>query len=103
MRRGSTPFRRARPSPNGRPAPCRPAGLFGIDLNRSGRLLLSLQSSSGMEHAADPQAYWNWLENRFHTEDAQLPSGFAGEVRDVYKGDQFRTCLAGVAFSASGR
>ncbi len=71
---------------------CRPAGLFDIDLNRSGRLLLSLQSSApGMEYAADPQAYWNWLENRFHAEDAQFAIGLYGEVRDVYKGDQFRT------------
>ena len=71
---------------------CRPAGMFGIDLNRSGRLLLSLQSNApGMEHGADPEAYWNWLENRFHEEDAQFAIGLYGEVRDVYKGEQFRT------------
>ncbi len=71
---------------------CAPASLFGLDLNRSGRLLLRLQESApGMEHAKDPQAYWSWLKRRFAAEDAQFAIGLYGEVRDVYKGDQFRT------------
>lgn len=71
---------------------CRPASLFSIDLNRSGRCLLSLtEGAPGMEHAGDPQAYWRWLENRLDTEDATFGIGLYGEDRDVYKGDQFRT------------
>ena len=73
-------------------AECRPHAMFDIDLDRSGRLLLSLQSSApGMEHASDPQAYWNWLEGRFAAEDAAFAIGLYGEIRDVYKGEQFST------------
>ncbi|WP_421693731.1 aminotransferase class III-fold pyridoxal phosphate-dependent enzyme [Aestuariivirga sp.] len=76
-------------------AGCRPAPLFAIDLNASGRLLLSLQQNApGMEHAADPQAYWAWLEQRFAAEDARFAIGLYGEDRDVYKGEQFRTAAS---------
>jgi 4-aminobutyrate aminotransferase-like enzyme/Ser/Thr protein kinase RdoA (MazF antagonist)/murein DD-endopeptidase MepM/ murein hydrolase activator NlpD len=71
---------------------CRPHPLFDIDLKRSGRLLLSLKAGAdGMEHASDPAAYWQWLEQRFAAEGAQFALGLYGEKRDVYKGDQFRT------------
>lgn len=73
----------------------RPARMFDIDLNRSGRCLLSLSSGApGMEHAGDAQAYWNWLEGRFKAEDAKFAIGLYGEDRDVYKGDQFRTAAS---------
>lgn len=71
---------------------CTPAPMFGLDLNRSGRCLLSLSSGApGMEHAGDPEAYWAWLERRFTEEGALFGIGLYGETRDVYKGDQFRT------------
>ncbi|MFO1121476.1 MAG: aminotransferase class III-fold pyridoxal phosphate-dependent enzyme [Hyphomicrobiales bacterium] len=71
---------------------CRPAGMFDIDLNRSGRCLLSLTGQApGMEHAGDPKAYWSWLESRMRRDGARFAIGLYGEDRDVYKGDQFRT------------
>ncbi len=71
---------------------CAPASLFDIDLNRSGRCLLSLANGApGMEHAKDAGAYWSWLTRRFAAEDAKFAIGLYGEDRDVYKGDQFRT------------
>jgi 4-aminobutyrate aminotransferase-like enzyme/Ser/Thr protein kinase RdoA (MazF antagonist) len=74
---------------------CRPHALFGIDLDRAGRILLHLQEGApGMEHGADPQAYWAWLESRFGQEDAQFAIGLYGEVRDVYKGEQFATAAS---------
>ncbi len=74
---------------------CRPQAMFDIDLDRSGRILLELQSgAAGMQHAADPQAYWAWLEARFADEDAQFAIGLYGEVRDVYKGEQFATAAS---------
>ena len=74
---------------------CQPHALFDVDLNRAGRILLALQTGApGMEHAADPQAYWNWLETRFRAEDASFAIGLYGEVRDVYKGEQFATAAS---------
>lgn len=74
---------------------CRPQAMFDIDLDRCGRLLLSLQSAApGMQHAADPEAYWNWLQSRFEAENAQFAIGLYGEVRDVYAGEQFSTALS---------
>ncbi len=74
---------------------CKPQALFALDLNRSGRILLELQTGApGMEHAADPQAYWNWLEARFREEGACFAIGLYGEVRDVYKGEQFATAAS---------
>ena len=74
---------------------CTPAPMFGIDLNRSGRILLRLQSGApGMEHGADPEAYWNWLQSRFAVEKASFAIGLYGEDRDVYKGEQFRTAAS---------
>ena len=74
---------------------CTPQPMFGIDLDRSGRILLHLQEGApGMEHGADPQAYWNWLEERFREDDAQFAIGLYGEVRNVYKGEQFATAAS---------
>ena len=69
--------------------------MFDIDLNRSGRILLSLTGGApGMEHAGDPASYWNWLVKRFAAEDARFGIGLYGEDRDVYKGDQFKTAAS---------
>jgi 4-aminobutyrate aminotransferase-like enzyme/Ser/Thr protein kinase RdoA (MazF antagonist) len=74
---------------------CKPTPMFDIDLERSGRILLSLTGGApGMEHACDPQAYWSWLEKRFAAEDARFGIGLYGEDRDVYKGDQFKTAAS---------
>ena len=74
---------------------CRPAPIFDIDLARAGRILLHLQEGApGMEHGADPQAYWSWLEKRFHDEGALFAIGLYGEDRDVYKGEQFATAAS---------
>ena len=74
---------------------CQPHAMFGIDLNRAGRILLHLQEGApGMEHGADPQAYWAWLESRFRQEDAHFAIGLYGEVRSVYKGEQFATAAS---------
>ena len=74
---------------------CQPKAMFDIDLDRAGRILLQLQEGApGMEHAANPQAYWNWLEARFRDEDACFAIGLYGEVRDVYKGEQFATAAS---------
>ena len=71
---------------------CQPLQMFDINLNRSGRCLLSLSSGApGMENAADPVAYWNWLQQRFAAEGASFAIGLYGENRDVYKGEQFST------------
>ena len=74
---------------------CAPHALFDIDLNRSGRCILSLSHGApGMEHASDPQAYWDWLQNRFEAEDASFAIGLYGEDRDVYRGDAFKTAAS---------
>lgn len=74
---------------------CRPRPMFDLDLDRAGRILLALQEGApGMEHGADPEAYWHWLETRFREEDAQFAIGLYGEVRDVYKGEQFATAAS---------
>lgn len=74
---------------------CQPHALFDIDLDRTGRILLHLQEGApGMEHGADPQAYWAWLESRFRAEDAQFAIGLYGENRNVYKGEQFATAAS---------
>ena len=74
---------------------CRPRPMFDIDLDRTGRILLHLQEGApGMEHAADPQAYWSWLESRFAQEDAGFAIGLYGELRNVYKGEQFATAAS---------
>jgi 4-aminobutyrate aminotransferase-like enzyme/Ser/Thr protein kinase RdoA (MazF antagonist)/murein DD-endopeptidase MepM/ murein hydrolase activator NlpD len=72
-----------------------PRALFDIDLNRSGRCILSLSKDApGMEHEGDPHAYWNWLKNRFETENASFGIGLYGEDRDVYHGDAFKTAAS---------
>ncbi len=74
---------------------CQPRSMFDIDLNRTGRFVLSLATGApGMEHADDPLAYWGWLQ----AEMARLGAGYAiglyGEDREVYRGDQFRTAAS---------
>ncbi|MBM3520142.1 MAG: aminotransferase class III-fold pyridoxal phosphate-dependent enzyme, partial [Alphaproteobacteria bacterium] len=77
-------------APNFKPAP-----LFTIDLNRSGRLPLSLaKGAAGMEHASDAEAYWSWLKARFAESGASFAIGLYGEHRDVYKGEQFATAAS---------
>ena len=74
---------------------CQPHAMFDIDLDRTGRILLHLQEGApGMEHGADPQAYWAWLESRFREDDAQFAIGLYGEDRNVYKGEQFATAAS---------
>ena len=74
---------------------CKTAAMFDIDLNRSGRCLLSLaEGAAGMEHAKDPVAYWAWLQDCMAQEDARFAIGLYGEDRDVYKGDQFTTAAS---------
>jgi hypothetical protein len=71
---------------------CNLMSVFDFDLNRSTRLALSLKDGApGMEHAASAAAYWAWLQTRMKDEGARFALGFYGEVRDVYRGDQFRT------------
>ena len=71
---------------------CQPKGLFDIDLNRSGRLVLSLAPGApGMEFTGDPVGHWTWLEQEFARFDARFAIGLYGEDRDVYKGPQFRS------------
>ncbi len=76
-------------------ADCQPAELFDLNLNRSGRLVLSLAPGApGMEFTGDPVGHWNWLEQQFALHDAQFAIGLYGEDRDVYKGPQFRTAAS---------
>jgi 4-aminobutyrate aminotransferase-like enzyme/Ser/Thr protein kinase RdoA (MazF antagonist) len=71
---------------------CVPHSLFDIDLNRSGRCILSMTAgAAGMQHASDPRAYAQWLEQRFKAEDLRFAIGLYGENRDVYQGDLFTT------------
>jgi 4-aminobutyrate aminotransferase-like enzyme/Ser/Thr protein kinase RdoA (MazF antagonist) len=71
---------------------CMPHSLFDIDLNRQGRCIVSLSAGApGMEHAADPQAYEQWLQQHLKTEDASFALGLYGENREVYRGDLFTT------------
>jgi len=71
---------------------CRPHSLFGIDLNRTGRFVLSLATGApGMQHAGDPVAHWAWLEAEMARQGAGYAIGLYGEDREVYRGDQFRT------------
>ena len=76
-------------------ADCQPAQMFDINLNRSGRLVLSLAPGApGMEFTGDPVGHWQWLEQQFAQHDARFAIGLYGEDRDVYKGPQFRTAAS---------
>jgi len=78
-----------------RSSACAPHQLFGFDLDRAGRCLLSLKKGApGMEHADDADAYWAWLRDRMAAEGARFAIGNYGEIRDVYAGDQFRTAAS---------
>ena len=58
-----------------------PAPLFTVDLNRSGRMLLSLaEGAPGMEHAGDGRAYWSWLEARLAEAGASFAIGATERV-----------------------
>jgi hypothetical protein len=74
---------------------CAPKPVFDFDLNRAGRLLVLLTpGASGMEHAADPNRYWDWLRDRLSVEGARFGIGRYGEVRAVYSSDQYRTAAS---------
>ena len=74
---------------------CQPAEMFDINLNRSGRLVLSLAPGApGMEFTGDPVGHWHWLEQEFAKHGARFAIGLYGEDRDVYKGPQFRTAAS---------
>ena len=71
------------------------ASLFDIDLNRTGRFVLSLaKDAPGMIFAGDPVGHWNWLEQEFRARDAAFAIGLYGEDRSVYKGPQFRSAAS---------
>jgi hypothetical protein len=71
---------------------CKPRPLFDFDLDRAGRFVVSLQSGApGMEHAADPNAHWAWIQSVLTAEGARFAIGPYGEDRDIYKGEQFRS------------
>ena len=74
---------------------CHPHGLFDIDLNRTGRFVLSLaKAAPGMQHAGDPVAHWGWLQAEMTRQGAGYAIGLYGESREVYRGDQFRTAAS---------
>jgi 4-aminobutyrate aminotransferase-like enzyme/Ser/Thr protein kinase RdoA (MazF antagonist)/murein DD-endopeptidase MepM/ murein hydrolase activator NlpD len=76
-------------------AACKPLPMFAMDLNRTGRCLLSMAAgASGKEHMSDPSAYWQWLQQRFKAEDAGFAIGLYGEDRDVYRSDAFKTAAS---------
>lgn len=71
---------------------CKPHSLFDLDLNRHPRCIVSMSSGApGMEHASDPRAYAQWLQQRFKVEDLRFAVGLYGEDRSVYQGDLFAT------------
>lgn len=71
-------------------AACRAVSPLPFDLNTAGRLCLGLRPGApGMEHAADPHAYWQWLAGRMAAEGADYAIGLYGEDRSVYTADAF--------------
>ncbi|HEY7687143.1 MAG TPA: phosphotransferase, partial [Dongiaceae bacterium] len=71
---------------------CKPASVLPFDINRAGRVVVSLRSDApGMEHAANPQAYWSWLRERMAAAGANYAVGLYGEDRNCYAGEQFKT------------
>lgn len=65
--------------------------LFDFDLDRAGRLVVSLvEGAPGMEHGANPAAYWEWLTEQMNVAGATVAIGNYGEARDVYTTAQFR-------------
>ncbi|HET9065532.1 MAG TPA: aminotransferase class III-fold pyridoxal phosphate-dependent enzyme [Gemmatimonadales bacterium] len=68
--------------------------LFDFDLQRACRMAVSLvDGAPGMEHGADPDAYWHWLRERMADVGAIMAIGNYGERRDVYTTAQFRDPL----------
>jgi Ser/Thr protein kinase RdoA (MazF antagonist) len=66
-------------------AECRPASVLGIDLVRSGRILIGLSpGSTGLEFADDPYAYQAWLEREMAERQATFAIGAYLEDRNVY-------------------
>jgi 4-aminobutyrate aminotransferase-like enzyme/Ser/Thr protein kinase RdoA (MazF antagonist) len=71
---------------------CKPVSVLPFDIGRAGRIVISLRSDApGMEHAADPNAYWSWLRDRMESEGARYAIGLYGEDRNCYAGEQFKT------------
>ena len=71
---------------------CKPVSVLPFDIDRAARVVISLQAGApGMEHAADPHAYWNWLKGKMAVEGALYALGLYGEDRNCYAGEQFKT------------
>lgn len=71
---------------------CKPLSVLPFEINRAGRVVISLQAGApGMEHAADPHAYWSWLKGRMAAAGALYALGLYGEDRNCYAGEQFKT------------
>ncbi|MEX0847051.1 MAG: aminotransferase class III-fold pyridoxal phosphate-dependent enzyme [Ilumatobacteraceae bacterium] len=71
---------------------CRPVSPLPFDLDRAGRLVISLADGApGMQHASDPVAYWGWLEAEMAAAGAEVAFGRYDEDRNCYGGDQFTT------------
>ena len=71
---------------------CRPVSPLPFDLHRAGRIVISLADGApGMDVAADPVAYWDWLRREMVAADAVVAIGRYDEDRNCYAGDQFTT------------
>ncbi|MFN8020202.1 MAG: aminotransferase class III-fold pyridoxal phosphate-dependent enzyme [Acidimicrobiales bacterium] len=71
---------------------CRPVSPLPFDLQRAGRVVVSLTAGApGMHVGGDPVAYWAWLQREMVAHDAIVAIGRYGEDRNVYAGDQFTT------------
>ena len=71
---------------------CRPRSPLPFDLDRAGRVVISLADDApGMEFASDPVAYWSWLQDEMAASGAEVAFGRYDEDRNCYAGDQFTT------------
>jgi 4-aminobutyrate aminotransferase-like enzyme/Ser/Thr protein kinase RdoA (MazF antagonist) len=65
---------------------CQPASVLGIDLVRSGRMLVGLSpGSAGLEFGDDPHAYQAWLDLEMAERHATFAVGAYLEDRNVYR------------------
>jgi 4-aminobutyrate aminotransferase-like enzyme/Ser/Thr protein kinase RdoA (MazF antagonist)/murein DD-endopeptidase MepM/ murein hydrolase activator NlpD len=65
---------------------CRPASVLGLDLVRSGRMLVGLSpGSAGLEFGNDPYAYQAWLDHQIAERHATFAVGAYLEDRNVYR------------------
>ena len=73
-------------------AECKPASVLPFDIDRAGRVVVSLRAGApGVELASDPHAYWSWLKGKLAAEGALYALGLYGEDRNCYAGEQFKT------------